>query len=338
MEKRSYKIVLLDVDALSCIESLESLTDDFYSIAPYIMDKAKQVKEDLRQRLLQRIHAISPTAESIFAVKNFSTEAGYSEQLTELDILFMAAAYETEKKTIGIDHINRIPLLDKSRYFESTGKLREVGVNVCAEPCVYFSLPGGCSRGNGCFYRHPGDIDNRPVYRANPSPLDESGIDLLRQPSFHPLPNGSHVDGGSGSLVVEPAVDDEYGNWVGSEELGTFDKNLPETVQPIENPIAVCTGNTVVQSILLQMGFQLISLEGNPITKLKIWTRKCSLCFRICKEDSRVYCPYCGNRSLKRVQVFINKHGVVGVGDFLPSRIHKRKNRWLVCYKHFMVH
>lgn len=86
------------------------------------MDKAKQVKEDLRQRLLQRIHAISPTAESIFAglagdrkwhvVKNFSTEAGYSEQLTELDILFMAAAYETEKKTIGIDHINRIPLLD----------------------------------------------------------------------------------------------------------------------------------------------------------------------------------------------------------------------------------
>ena len=39
-------------------------------------------------------------------------EAGYSEQLTELDILFMAAVYETEKKTIGIDHINRIPLLD----------------------------------------------------------------------------------------------------------------------------------------------------------------------------------------------------------------------------------
>ena len=146
-------------------------------------------------------------------------------------------------------------------------------MNVCAEPCVYFSLPGGCSRGNGCFYRHisflsrravsfthPGDIDNRPVYRAHPSPLDESGIELLRQPSFHPLPNGSHVDGGSGSLVVEPAVDDEYGNWVGSEELGTydyffvrtrFDKNLPETVQPIENPIAVCTGNTVVQVWLL---------------------------------------------------------------------------------------
>ena len=50
------------------------------------------------------------------------------------------------------------------------------------------------------------------------------------------------------------------GNWVGSEELGTydyffvrtrFDKNLPETVQPIENPIAVCTGNTVVQVWLL---------------------------------------------------------------------------------------
>lgn len=44
-------------------------------------------------------------------MKTFSTEAGYSEQLTELDILFMAAAYEMEKTRFGIEHINHIPLL-----------------------------------------------------------------------------------------------------------------------------------------------------------------------------------------------------------------------------------
>lgn len=76
----------------------------------------------------------------------------------------MAIMYDVEEERIGVDHINRTPLLDvvassfvnpkRSLYFEHTDELREVGVNVCPEPCVYFSLPGGCSRGNGCYYRH----------------------------------------------------------------------------------------------------------------------------------------------------------------------------------------
>lgn len=44
-------------------------------------------------------------------MKAFSGEAGYSEQLTLLEILFMAAAYEMEKAAIGIEHINTVPLL-----------------------------------------------------------------------------------------------------------------------------------------------------------------------------------------------------------------------------------
>ena len=44
-------------------------------------------------------------------MKTFSNEAGYGEQLGWLDLLFMAAAYEIEKDTIGIEKINHIPLL-----------------------------------------------------------------------------------------------------------------------------------------------------------------------------------------------------------------------------------
>lgn len=34
------------------------------------------------------------------------------------------------------------------------------------------------------------------------------------------------------------------------------------------------------------MGFHLLSTEGKPITKLKIWTRKCSVCFRYVLIDN----------------------------------------------------
>ena len=85
------------------------------------------------------------------------------------------------------------------------------------------------------------------------------------------------------------------------------------------------------------MGFRLVSLEGNPITKMKIWTRKCSSCFRfvcvcglidsICINEHCSFCPSCGNRSLKRVQAFMTRNGVVGVGDFSSPRAHKAKKR-----------
>ena len=86
------------------------------------------------------------------------------------------------------------------------------------------------------------------------------------------------------------------------------------------------------------MGFHLLSGEDKPITKLKIWTRKCSICFRyiniffdcnysVCRDESRVFCPFCGNRSLKRVQAFINNHGVVGIGDFPYTQNKPKKQK-----------
>lgn len=45
-------------------------------------------------------------------VRSFSRETGESERVTELDIRYMALAYDIEKNEIGVEHINRIPLLD----------------------------------------------------------------------------------------------------------------------------------------------------------------------------------------------------------------------------------
>lgn len=87
------------------------------------------------------------------------------------------------------------------------------------------------------------------------------------------------------------------------------------------------------------MGFQLLGLDLRPITKLKMWTRKCTKCFqwdfcepvrtRVCKDDSRVFCPFCGNQSLKRVQAFFTSDGLVGIGDFpfLLDKANVKKNR-----------
>ena len=49
--------------------------------------------------------------------------------------------------------------------------------------------------------------------------------------------------------------------------------------------------------------------------------------FSICINEHCSFCPSCGNRSLKRVQAFMTRNGVVGVGDFSSPRTHKTKKR-----------
>lgn len=88
------------------------------------------------------------------------------------------------------------------------------------------------------------------------------------------------------------------------------------------------------------MGFQLLSPTLHPITKMKTWTRKCARCYRwwrrwrvrrsVCRDTTKVFCPFCGSPSLKRVQAFFTSDGIVGIGDFpflLDKANAKRKHR-----------
>lgn len=100
------------------------------------------------------------------------------------------------------------------------------------------------------------------------------------------------MHGGSGSLVVEEAAEPEpeESRWIGEEELGSFEMNVPTESKPSRNHVVCCTGNSSIQvgdgggvnrrPVLLQMGFQLLSPTLHPITKMKTWTRKCARCYR----------------------------------------------------------
>ncbi|KAK8794037.1 hypothetical protein WA171_003164, partial [Blastocystis sp. BT1] len=332
---KSVDVVILDTGAFQKLDTLIELADKLYTSHAYLSDASRSIQSSTVRQQLQCIQPRIPSNESLLIIKEFTKKTGDYNKLTELDFILMAIMYDVEKERIGVDHINQTPLLDRSRYFEHTNELREVGVNVCSEPCVYFSLPGGCSRGNGCYYRHPGDIDRRPDVRyrsTRESDLTNRLSDNDEIDVFPPLqePQGtSHVNGGSGSLLVDgPCEEVSEEGWVDSELLSSFDVNVPvDTTIPIKDHVMCCTDNQTIQSVLLQMGFQLLSLDLKPITKLRVWTRKCSICFKVCKDESRAFCPFCGNRSLKRVQAVITNRGIVGIGDFIPLEVQKKRKR-----------
>ena len=104
-------------------------------------------------------------------------------------------------------------------------------------------------------------------------------------------------------------------------ELGG--KHTRKRDQPIGS--GCMTADFAMQNVLLQMGLNLVGLEGKRIEKVKNWVLRCHacfkyakifkllfgvllmpyICFRMCKDSSKIFCPSCGNPTLLRASVTV---------------------------------
>lgn len=61
------------------------------------------------------------------------------------------------------------------------------------------------------------------------------------------------------------------------------------------------------------MGLNVVSVDGVIIQETKTWIKRCYACFKIVHDASKVFCPNCGNKTLKRVSVTLNSDGSMKV-------------------------
>ncbi|OCH94329.1 hypothetical protein OBBRIDRAFT_165913 [Obba rivulosa] len=70
--------------------------------------------------------------------------------------------------------------------------------------------------------------------------------------------------------------------------------------------VGCMTADFAMQNVLLQMGLGLVGVEGKRIERVKSWVLRCHACFKICKDNSRKFCPSCGNPTLLRASVTLS--------------------------------
>jgi len=61
----------------------------------------------------------------------------------------------------------------------------------------------------------------------------------------------------------------------------------------------------------MQMGLNLISVDGMTIKRMKTYLLQCFACNTLVKDPTKVFCPSCGNNTLKKTSVILNKKGEV---------------------------
>ncbi|TFK22325.1 hypothetical protein FA15DRAFT_695776 [Coprinopsis marcescibilis] len=130
--------------------------------------------------------------------------------------------------------------------------------------------------------------------------------------------------------------DDGEGEWITPQNVGLHKSRaldlLPESnvdskgrkkkVEPID---AGCmTADFAMQNVLLQMGLNLVGLEGKRIEKVKNWVLRCHACFKICKDNSKKFCPSCGNNTLLRASVTLSSP--TAASDSPVMQVHLKPN------------
>ncbi|KAF8351639.1 Nin one binding Zn-ribbon like-domain-containing protein [Amanita rubescens] len=84
------------------------------------------------------------------------------------------------------------------------------------------------------------------------------------------------------------------------------------------------TVDFAMQNVLLQMGLNLVGLAGKRIEKIKTWVLRCHACYKLCKDNTKKFCPSCGNPTLIRASVTVAKPGADPKAPAL--QVHLKKN------------
>ncbi|CAJ0840438.1 9375_t:CDS:2 [Entrophospora sp. SA101] len=75
--------------------------------------------------------------------------------------------------------------------------------------------------------------------------------------------------------------------------------------------VACTTIDYSMQNVLLQMGLNLISVEGKRIKQIKNWVLRCHACYKITTNMEKKFCPKCGGPTLIRTSTSTDANGNV---------------------------
>lgn len=316
------KNLVLDAGPLLSLSPLRGLAE-IYLTVPQVLDelKDKRAREHFERLGLSagvQVDVRNPDAASLAHVVQFAKKTGDYAVLSHADICVLALTYslhaheqassENDTKKSITDEINdnvQNPPVSPSDLSEDIHSENDEGGE--SEPLdVEILREGGEDIAEET--HHPSSDEARPpdqpLYYEDPSDEDDGegewvtpqNVALHKSQALQLLPSGS-----SASKKRR-----------GKKEEDEF------------IPTGCMTGDFAVQNVLLQMGLTLIGTEGKRIQRVKSWVLRCHACFKICKDNSKQFCPSCGNPTLMRASVTVASPDASP--DAPAMQVHLKKN------------
>ncbi|CAL1535676.1 unnamed protein product [Lymnaea stagnalis] len=331
------KHVVADAGAFIRNAPLRDIAENVYTVPEVI---AESIDRTTRQRLKVfpiDINFKEPSGDALLFVTSFAKKTGDYRVLSAVDIKVLALAYDLEKQFRGTDHIRKEPPTKPE--FVVGNKTDTLGVNFAIKQYS----EGEALPSNLIGEKKEDDSDDEEFLDAEQaedyvendeeeadketnaicSPEDENSQEEIilepgesnNQSEKNDVSKDSNEQADENSdheAKEDDEDDDDDDGWITPANIMEVKRSMGVETAVEENICVGClTTDFAMQNVLIQMGLNILSVDGMLITKAKSYVLRCFGCMRITKDTSKLFCPHCGNRTLKRLSTTIEKDGSI---------------------------
>ncbi|CAC5416172.1 NOB1 [Mytilus coruscus] len=134
-------------------------------------------------------------------------------------------------------------------------------------------------------------------------------------PSEGEIIQGTLLEGDSEEeeeLSDEDDSDDDDDGWITPRNIQEVKQKMGEVPSEEADVMVGClTMDFAIQNVLIQMGLNVISVDGLLIKRAKSYVLRCSACMKVTTNVMKEFCPFCGNNALRKVSMIVEEDGSI---------------------------
>ncbi|XP_022605793.1 RNA-binding protein NOB1 isoform X1 [Seriola dumerili] len=107
----------------------------------------------------------------------------------------------------------------------------------------------------------------------------------------------------------EEEDEEDEGGWITPSNIKQMKMASGDWTAPADVRVGCLTTDFAMQNVLIQIGLHVLSVNGMLIKQARNYILRCHACFKTTSNMNKVFCPHCGNKTLKKLAVTVSEDG-----------------------------
>uniref|UniRef100_A0A1B0CBB9 RNA-binding protein NOB1 n=2 Tax=Lutzomyia longipalpis TaxID=7200 RepID=A0A1B0CBB9_LUTLO len=308
------KIKYLVADTAAFIENapLQELAENVITIQE-VIDEIKN-KRQLRRLVVLPfdLKVMQPSLECVTYVQDFSRKTGDYASLSAVDMKVVALTYQLEKEHVGTEHLRKEPLASKTMIKKPTNDdLLNCKMMGFYRPKEKSTDTDEQLKDQSEALQDTKEKDEEDSNLSEASDEEESDGEEVQDEDQAEEQVGQLTEDFNAlncDEILRKREDSEEENEeesTGEEDEEDSDNEgwiTPSNIKQLKQDMGF-------DNLLKQIGLNLCALDGRVIRHSRMFVLRCYTCFEITTLMHKMFCPKCGNKTLKRCAVSIDENG-----------------------------
>ncbi|GFT30202.1 RNA-binding protein NOB1 [Nephila pilipes] len=365
MEKR-IKYLVVDTGAFINGSPIQELAENIYTVRGVVKEIRDKATLQRLQILSYNLKFQEPSPESCKYVMEFSKKTGDYANLSAVDQQILALTYELEKEHVGTEHLNKVPKckvtdkpifcdnqicgfyipkkkveIDGSDSEEFENLINNIDIEGMKEKSnlsdnlnvdIHNDVNEEIKKIVNQTVEKDKDGDSKEN-RDDDTEEDKNDCNEEDKNGYKENKDGvdekdKDSDNEDDSDNEEDSEDDDEVGWITPQNISQIKEKMEGQNLDSSIVVACVTTDFSVQNALIQMGLNVVSVAGRLVRQARVFILRCYSCYKTTNDITKVFCPNCGNKTLKKVSVTVNEDGTKDIYINFKRRLPTRGLRY----------